>query len=208
MLAHAYWLMKSEPHEFAITDLKEQKVHYWDGVRNYEARNFMRDRMRIGDLVVFYHSNADPTGPAGVAKVASASYPDFTQWDKTNKYYDPKATKEKPIWFMVDVRYVRSFPRVITRDELKKDPALTNMLLWKRNRLSITPLTKKEFDTIIEDARKTPTSRIFHSKHCAGDQGWSRITKSFDAKAVKSQSVRDPDSPPHKASAWLRLSTL
>ena len=143
-----YWLMKSEPAELSIDDLRAKKHWHWDGVRNYEARNFMRDQMHIGDLVIFYHSNGNPTGPAGVARVASSPYPDFTQFNKKSKYYDAKATTEKPIWVMVDVAFVKQFARTITRDELRATPVLRNMTLWKRGRLSITPLAKKEFDAI------------------------------------------------------------
>lgn len=154
MLKKGYWLMKSEPNEFSITALEQKKTHYWDGVRNYEARNFMRDKMQIDDLVIFYHSNGNPSGPAGIAKVASAPYPDFTQWDKKNTHYDPKSGEKKPIWYMVDVSFVERFSHIITREELKAAPGLQNMQLWKRNRLSITPLTKIEFDTIVELSKK------------------------------------------------------
>lgn len=157
MPQQGFWLMKSEPNEFSITALEQKKTHYWDGVRNYEARNFMRDKMHIGDLVVFYHSNADPSGPAGIAKVASSPYPDFTQWDKKSKHYDPKASKEKPIWYMVDISFIERFPHIISREELKATPKLQHMQLWKRNRLSITPLTKAEFDEIIRLNKKGPT---------------------------------------------------
>lgn len=143
-----YWLMKSEPSEFSVHDLEKKKRHHWDGVRNFEARNFMRDKMRIGDLVLFYHSNAAPSGVAGIASVASKPYPDFTQWDKASKYFDKKASEKRPIWFMVDVEFVERFTRTIARAELQKVAALKNMALWKRNRLSITPLSKKEFDII------------------------------------------------------------
>ncbi|OGZ17604.1 MAG: EVE domain-containing protein [Candidatus Lloydbacteria bacterium RIFOXYC12_FULL_46_25] len=150
-----YWLMKSEPGEFSIDDLRKKKKHHWDGVRNFEARNFMRDKMRIGDLVLFYHSNATPSGVVGIAKVASSPYPDFTQWDKASKYFDKKAGEEKPIWFMVDVAFVEQFPRTIKRSELQNTAALKSMALWKRNRLSITPVTKKEFEVIQKLASKT-----------------------------------------------------
>lgn len=140
--------MKSEPEALSIFDLKKKKRWHWDGVRNYEARNYMRDLMRIGDMVIFYHSSVTPAGPAGIAMVASPPYPDFTQFDTKSAYYDPKATKEKPIWYMVDVSFVKQFSRVITRDELRASHVLSNMLLWKRNRLSITPLTEIEFNTI------------------------------------------------------------
>lgn len=147
--------MKSEPSEFSIDDLKKKKRHHWDGVRNFEARNFMRDKMCVGDLILFYHSNAKPSGIAGIAKVVSKAYPDFTQWDKANKYFDKKSTKENPIWFMVDVAFVECFPRTIERTELQEISSLQDMALWKRNRLSITPLSKREFDTI-----KTLTEKL------------------------------------------------
>lgn len=146
--------MKSEPEALSILDLKKKKRWHWDGVRNYAARNYMRDGMRIGDMVIFYHSSADPSGPAGIAMVDSLPYPDFTQFDTQSPYYDPKAIKEKPIWYMVDVAFVKQFSRVITRDELRASHDLSDMLLWKRNRLSITPLTDKEFNTIEKLAKK------------------------------------------------------
>ncbi len=149
--------MKSEPAELSIHDLKRKKSEAWTGVRNYEARNFMRDRMRIGDLVVFYHSNGTPSGVAGVAKVASKPYPDATQFDPSSHYYDPKSTPEKPIWELIDVRFVKAFPRVIPRDELYTVRGLANMTLWKRNRLSITPLTEKEFSLIVKYATRQKT---------------------------------------------------
>ena len=141
--------MKSEPEDLSIDDLKARKRWHWDGVRNYEARNYMRDGMRVGDLVIFYHSSAEPSGPAGVAKVASLPYPDFTQFDKNSKYFDPKATKESPRWVMVDVEYVKRFPRTVTREELKKERGLKGMKLWTHSRLSIIPLSKQEFETIV-----------------------------------------------------------
>jgi predicted RNA-binding protein with PUA-like domain len=140
--------MKSEPSEFSIDDLKKKKKHHWDGVRNYQARNFMRDHMQSGDLVIFYHSSAEIIGPAGIAKVVSLPYPDHTQFDTHSKYFDPKATKQKPIWYMVDVGFVKRFKEVLPRETLKSIPALKDMVLWKRNRLSITPLTKEEFEVI------------------------------------------------------------
>ena len=144
-----YWLMKSEPDEVSIDDLKRLKRREWDGVRGYQARNFMRDDMRVGDMVIFYHSSCVPPGPVGVAKVSRAAYPDETQWDKDHKYFDPKASKEKPIWHMVDVSFVKKFKRLVTREELAKAAALKKSMLWTHNRLSIIPLTQKEFDTIV-----------------------------------------------------------
>ncbi len=154
-----YWLMKSEPSEFSIDDLKAKKRWHWDGVRNYEARNFMRDEMHIGDLIIFYHSNAIPSGPAGVARVASLPYPDFTQFNKDSKYFDPKATNKEPRWFMVDVTFVKRFLRTISRNELQQKRALHNMKLWKRPRLSITPLSKNEFNVIISIAEMNSHTR-------------------------------------------------
>lgn len=149
-----YWLMKSEPDEVSIDDLKRLKKAPWTGVRGYQARNYMRDKMTKGDMVIFYHSSAKEVGPAGVAKVASLPYPDFTQFDTDSKYFDIKSKKEKPTWVMVDVQFVKKFPNVISRDTMKKAKALEGMALWKYMRLSITPLTKKEFDTILKLATK------------------------------------------------------
>lgn len=153
--AKKYWLMKSEPDEYSINDLRRDGKHFWDGVRNYQARNHMRDDMRIGDAVIFYHSSAKEVGPAGVAAVASLPYPDHTQFDPQSGYFDARSKKEKPTWVMVDVRFVKKFPRIVPREEMKNTKALSKMLLWKYMRLSITPLTKKEFDAIVKLAEKT-----------------------------------------------------
>ena len=147
--------MKSEPDEVSIDDLKRLKRHHWDGVRGYQARNFMRDDMRVGDMIIFYHSSVTPAGPVGIAKVACLAYPDFTQWDTKHKYFDLKASEEKPIWYMVDVSFVKKFTRLITRDELAKVAALKKMMLWTHNRLSIIPLSKKEYDTIVRLGEKS-----------------------------------------------------
>lgn len=146
-----YWLMKSEPDVFSIQDLKKKKTSGWDGVRNYQARNFMRDEMRAGDLVLFYHSNAEPPGIAGVARVSRESHPDPTQFDKKSEYYDPKATKEKPIWFMVEVEFVEEFPLVLPLDALKKEKALAGMpLVQKGTRLSVMPVKESEWKRVME----------------------------------------------------------
>ncbi len=144
-----YWLMKSEPDVFSIDNLKKKKRWYWDGVRGYQARNYMRDDMRVGDLVIFYHSNATTIGPSGVARIVRTSYPDHTQFDPRSPYFDAKATKDVPRWFMVDVAFVKKFSRTITREELKKVSALKGLMLWIHSRLSITPLTEIEFKTIL-----------------------------------------------------------
>jgi predicted RNA-binding protein with PUA-like domain len=142
-----YWLMKSEPDVFGIDDLahSENKTSMWEGVRNFEARNFMRDQMRVGDGILFYHSNSKPPHIAGTATVASKSYPDPTQFDTASDYFDKKATKDEPIWYLVDVKYETSFPKPIDRATLQHDPICGEMILFKRNRLSITPVTSEEW---------------------------------------------------------------
>jgi predicted RNA-binding protein with PUA-like domain len=142
-----HWLMKSEPSEVSIDDLAElpgQTVP-WFGVRNYQARNFMRDQMRIGDLVLFYHSSCEEPGIAGIARVASAPYPDETQFESGTKYHDPKATRDQPRWIHVDVQLVRK-TRLVGLQELRSHPELAGMRILQRgNRLSITPVTAQEW---------------------------------------------------------------
>ena len=146
-----YWLMKSEPECYSIDDLKRDKQAEWDGVRNYQARNFMRDDMKKGDLVLYYHSNTKPTGIVGVAKVCKEAYPDHTAWDKTSDHPDPKSTPENPIWFMVAVCFEKKFKEIITLDELKADSAFGDMLVTQRGmRLSVQPVHKKHFDKILK----------------------------------------------------------
>jgi predicted RNA-binding protein with PUA-like domain len=146
-----YWLMKSEPDVFSFEDLKARpnQTEPWAGVRNYQARNFMRDAMQMGDLVLFYHSNTNPPGVAGIAEVASAPYPDPTAFDQKSKYYDPKSDPEKPRWVLVDIRYKADLQRLVSLEELKAMPELAEMRVLQRgNRLSITPVSKVEFDAI------------------------------------------------------------
>lgn len=144
-----YWLMKSEPDVFSIDDLKKKKKSGWDGVRNYQARNYMRDDMKIGDIVLFYHSSCEVPGVAGLAKVCKESHPDPSQFDPKSEYYDPKATKENPRWFMVEVEFVEKFDRVITLTEIKDQKGLEKMpLVQKGSRLSINPVTTEEFKII------------------------------------------------------------
>lgn len=145
----SYWLMKSEPDVYGIETLKKDKTTWWEGVRNYQARNFMMKDMKEGDLVLFYHSNAEPSGVAGLAKVSRAAEPDKSQFDKKSEYFDPKATKEKPNWFCVQVEYVGQFPEIISLDDLRAEKSLTDMLVLKKGqRLSVQPVDKKHFDTI------------------------------------------------------------
>ena len=148
----AYWLMKSEPEEFSIDDLKNRpkRTEPWDGVRNYQARNMLRDEMRKGDEVFFYHSNCETPGIAGIAKVVREGYPDPTAFNPKDKHFDPKSNPDEPRWFLVDVQFVRKLKRVIPLSELKAEPALKDLLLVRRgNRLSIMPVTKKHWDHIL-----------------------------------------------------------
>ncbi|MBM99947.1 MAG: EVE domain-containing protein [Planctomycetaceae bacterium] len=152
-----YWLMKTEPSEFSIQDLAKakKKTTHWDGVRNYQARNFMRDDMRIGDRVLLYHSNADPSAVVGTAKIVKESYPDFTAWDPKDKHFDPKSSAENPRWFMVDIQLDEIFLEPISLADLRKVAALKEMeLLRKGSRLSVQPVRKKEFDAIQRVAAK------------------------------------------------------
>ncbi|MBC7540471.1 MAG: EVE domain-containing protein [Bacteriovorax sp.] len=146
-----YWLMKSEPDVFSIDTLKTKKKSGWDGVRNYQARNYMRDDMKKGDMVLFYHSSCDVPGVAGLAKVLKESHPDPTQFDPKSDYYDPKATKDTPRWFMVEVEFVEKFNVVISLHTLKSIKVLENMpLVQKGSRLSINPVSEVEYKTILE----------------------------------------------------------
>jgi predicted RNA-binding protein with PUA-like domain len=147
MSAPSLWLMKSEPDVFSIDDLARKKTEGWNGVRNYEARNFMRS-MRIGDRVLFYHSNALPSGVAGTAEVSRTAYPDPTQFDPKSEYFEPRATREAPVWFQVDLRFVSKLPRLVPLDELRGAPALADMKLFKRSRLSVVPVTALEWKII------------------------------------------------------------
>jgi len=150
-----YWLMKSEPDVFSIDDLKRLHTSLWDGVRNYQARNFMTHDMKIGDEVLFYHSNATPPGVAGVSRVCAAAEPDPSQFDRKSEYYDPKATREKPIWFCVRVEFVKKLPRLVTLEELHQEKPLKNMLVLKKGqRLSIQPVSEKEFAWIQKMAER------------------------------------------------------
>ncbi|MBO9666626.1 MAG: EVE domain-containing protein [Bdellovibrio sp.] len=144
-----YWLMKSEPDVFSIDQLKKDKTTPWEGVRNYQARNFMQKDMQVGDLVLFYHSNATPPGVAGLAKVSKLATPDKLQFDKKSEYFDPKATKEKPIWYCVDVEFVEKFKELVSLQDLRDNEKLSDMLvLAKGSRLSIQPVDKKHFDIV------------------------------------------------------------
>ncbi|MGE5522744.1 MAG: EVE domain-containing protein [Rhodospirillaceae bacterium] len=144
-----YWLIKSEPDAYSIDDLKRDRKTPWTGVRNYQARNFMRDQMKPGDRAFFYHSNCEEPGIVGIAEVASTAYPDETQFDRKSKYYDETATREAPRWLHVDFKFVKKIPP-ITLEELRRHKALANMrVLARGNRLSITPVDPAEWEYIM-----------------------------------------------------------
>ena len=147
-----YWLMKSEPDVFGIEDLKRcpEQTEPWDGVRNYQARNMMRDDMKVGDQVFFYHSNCDIPGIVGIAEVVKEGYPDHTARDPDCKYYDPKATEDNPRWFMVDIKFVKQFDQTISLKQLKEMQEIADMpLVRKGNRLSVMPVEKQHWDAIV-----------------------------------------------------------
>lgn len=147
-----YWLLKSEPTSYSIDDLlkEKNKTTSWDGVRNYQARNFMRDDMEINDLAFFYHSNCKEPGISGIVKVVRKAHPDLTALDPEDHHYDPKSTPQNPRWVMVDVQFQKKFSNIITLSELKKNPLLKDlMILRKGNRLSITPVSKQDWEAIL-----------------------------------------------------------
>lgn len=151
-----YWLMKSEPDCYSIDDLKRDKIEMWDGTRNYQVRNMMRDEMRVGDQALFYHSNAGKeTGVVGVMEIAKEAYPDPTQFDPKSDHPDPKSDPDNPRWLCVDVKYKETLPRTVTLGEIKNDPKFEGMpLVQKGNRLSVFPIKKTHFDRICKLATK------------------------------------------------------
>jgi predicted RNA-binding protein with PUA-like domain len=154
-MAKSYWLMKSEPDVYSIDDLSRDGSTCWEGVRNYRARNFMRDDMKVGDLVLYYHSNADPKGVAGIARVGKQGYPDKYQFDRKSKYYDAKSSPDDPRWFLVDVEFVEKFPHVVELSTLKETPGLEGMMVIQRGaRLSVQPVDKVHFDLVRKMGRR------------------------------------------------------
>ncbi|WP_419172199.1 EVE domain-containing protein [Halobacteriovorax sp.] len=151
-----YWLFKSEPDAFSIDDLakRPKQTESWDGVRNYQARNFMRDEIKMGDKVFFYHSSCKEPAIVGIAEVVKESHPDKTQFDKNSKYYDPKATKEEPRWFLVDIKFEEKFEKQLSLKEMKADKRYDEMPLVKKgSRLSIMPIPKKIAKLILKDVK-------------------------------------------------------
>lgn len=145
-----YWLMKSEPEAFSIDDLKKMKRDCWDGVRNYQVRNMMRDDMKKGDLAFFYHSNAKPPGIVGVMEVVKEAYPDHTAFDPEDHHYDPKSDPDNPRWLMIDVQFKQKFKSMVSLDQLRHTKGLEDMLVVRKgSRLSVTPITSKEWKIIL-----------------------------------------------------------
>ena len=150
----SYWLMKSEPDVFSIRDLAACGMTVWDGVRNYQARNYLRDTIKVGDGVLFCHSNGHPSGISGLAEVVKAGYPDDTAFDSGDVHYDPKSDPAKPTWYRVDVKFVKAFSSVIPIQKIRKMPELQSMVLLRNGRLSIQPVTKKEWEIILRLAEQ------------------------------------------------------
>ena len=150
----AYWLMKSNPKFFSIHDLQRLDVETWDGVRNYRARNFMRDDMQVGDKVFFYHSSANPSGVAGIMTINRAGYPDHTQFHPEHRHYDPIATEDEPRWYMVDVKFEQAFSSILPLNELKFLPVLEDSLLLRKGcqQLTVIPLEPKHWQAILDMA--------------------------------------------------------
>lgn len=150
-----YWLMKCEPAAYTIEDLERDRTASWEGVRNYQARNFMRDQMQKGDGVLFYASNADPSGVTGLAEIARPGYPDHFAWTTGHKYFDEASTEAKPIWYMVDVAFVERFPAVVPLETLKSTRGLETMVVTQKgSRLSVQPVTKAEYDIVARLGRR------------------------------------------------------
>lgn len=154
MAKKRYWLVKSEEEAYSIDALEEDGTTPWVGVRNYEARNLMRDDMKEGDPVLYYHSNANPPGVVGVARVASSPYPDPLQFEPNSPYHDPKSTEENPRWFLVDLGFHEKFHRKVSLQEIKEHPELRNMVLVNRMRLSVQPVEEEEFKIIAGMGRR------------------------------------------------------
>lgn len=149
-----YWLLKSEPGDYSITDLERDSRTAWDGIRNYQARNFLRDEVAAGDGVLYYHSSVNPPGVAGTARVVRSGYPDATARDPESPQYDSRASEADPRWYMVDVEFVEAFPDLVPLDALRAEPALEDMLVTRNSRLSVQPVTEAEFRIVQAMGRK------------------------------------------------------
>lgn len=155
MATKRYWLLKCEPEAYSIDDLERDGVTGWEGVRNFQARNSMRDDMRVGDGVLFYASNAEPSGVVGVAAISRAAYPDPFAFERGHTYFDPKSDPANPTWYTVDVRFVERFPAIVSLARLREEPGLESMVvLQKGSRLSVQPVTRPEFERVVKLGRK------------------------------------------------------
>jgi len=155
-MSKRYWLMKVEPSAYTIEDLEREGRTGWEGVRNYQARNLLRDEIQVGDGVLFYASNANPSGVAGLAEVVRAGYPDPLQFRKGHAYHDPKATPDRPIWYSVDIAFTERFPAILSLSDLKQNPKLSGMMVIRRGaRLSVQPVAAAEFQEVCRMARGT-----------------------------------------------------
>ena len=154
-MARRYWLFKSEPSAYSFDDLVADGVSEWDGIRNYQARNLLRDEVQEGDGVLFYHSNAKPMAVVGTATVVRNGYPDHTAWDPGSEHPDPKSTPEKPLWFMVDIKAEQRFAHPVTMEQLRRAPGLEQMTLLRQGRLSVQPVTAEEWESVL-DMGSTP----------------------------------------------------
>jgi predicted RNA-binding protein with PUA-like domain len=153
-MTRQFWLMKCEPDAYTIDDLERDGRTSWEGVRNFQARNFMRDQMQLGDKVLFYASNAAPSGVTGLAEVVRAGYPDHTAWTAGHTYHDEGSSQESPIWFMVDIGFVERFPGTVSLETLKQTPGLEDMMVTRKgSRLSVQPVTRGEFDIVVKLGR-------------------------------------------------------
>lgn len=160
-----FWLIKSEPAVYSIDDLARDGSTHWDGVRNYQARNFLRDQMKVGDPVLFYHSNADPPAIVGLARVCRAGYPDHTAWDPGGPHHDPAASPQRPIWVMVDIAFEEKFSHPLSLAQLRDDPALDGLMLTQKgSRLSVQPVSEAHFQHICALTRQTKRPLRFSNK--------------------------------------------
>lgn len=181
-MAKKYWLMKVEPDAYSIDDFEKEGETCWEGVRNYQARNILRDDVQVGDGVLFYQSNADPTGVAGVAEVSKAGYPDHFSWKKGHKYFDEKSSPDEPRWFMVDIRFKERFDDIVTLKEMKENKKLNDMMVTKKGmRLSVQPVKKGEFNEVLKMGRA--------AKKPAGGKTSPKLKKSVKA-AKKRKSAK------------------
>ena len=153
-MARRYWLFKSEPSAYSFDDLVADGVSEWDGIRNYQARNLLRDEVQEGDGVLFYHSNAKPMAVVGTATVVRNGYPDHTAWDPGSEHPDPKSTPEKPLWFMVDIKAEQRFAHPVTMEQLRRAPGLEQMTLLRQGRLSVQPVTAEEWESVLDMGSK------------------------------------------------------